>query len=166
MEILIEHLIKGIIASLIITMPVVMVAAGIGLVIGILQAVTQVQEQTIVAAPKILGVFLVIIALGSFFTKILTDYTIESINLAFFVIPKQNQYLLPPDDGSQNNSDFFAEEQKKFASGKKPDINKLMNTPGKIPFVDKKKAPTLTKTPQIPNTHPNLVEKKKLYSGK
>ena len=40
-----------------------LVAAGIGLVVGILQAVTQVQEQTIAAAPKILGVFLVIMLL-------------------------------------------------------------------------------------------------------
>ena len=52
-----------------ISMPAVLTAASIGLVVGILQAVTQVQEQTIAAAPKVLGVFLVIMIMGSFSTK-------------------------------------------------------------------------------------------------
>ena len=63
-EILAEYLSKGFVTMLTISMPCVLVAAGIGLVVGILQAVTQVQEQTIAAAPKILGVFLVIIIGG------------------------------------------------------------------------------------------------------
>ena len=54
MEILLEYLAKGFLIMLAISMPCVLVAAGIGLVVGILQAVTQVQEQTIAAAPKIL----------------------------------------------------------------------------------------------------------------
>ena len=64
MEILLEYLAKGFLIMLSISMPCVLVAAGIGLIVGILQAVTQVQEQTIAAAPKILGVFLVIIIGG------------------------------------------------------------------------------------------------------
>ena len=61
MEMLMEYMAKGFVAMLSISMPCVLTAAGIGLVVGILQAVTQVQEQTIAAAPKILAVFLVII---------------------------------------------------------------------------------------------------------
>ena len=61
MEILTEFLAKGFMTMLTISMPCVLVAAGIGLIVGIIQAVTQVQEQTIAAAPKILGVFLVIL---------------------------------------------------------------------------------------------------------
>ena len=57
MEILFEYVGKGFMIMLAICMPCVLTAAGIGLIIGILQAVTQVQEQTIAAAPKILGVF-------------------------------------------------------------------------------------------------------------
>lgn len=53
MEILLEYLAKGFMIMLAISMPCVLVAAGIGLVVGILQAVTQVQEQTIAAAPKL-----------------------------------------------------------------------------------------------------------------
>lgn len=103
MELLFEHLAKGFFDMLLITMPVVLTAAAIGLVIGILQAVTQVQEQTISAAPKILGVFLVILLMGGFFTKILTDYLRESIYLACEVVPKQETFVLPPKDYRSEN---------------------------------------------------------------
>ena len=61
MEMLTEYLAKGFMTMLSISMPCVLVAAAIGLVVGIIQAVTQVQEQTISAAPKIFAVFLVIV---------------------------------------------------------------------------------------------------------
>ena len=57
MEMLTEFLAKGFMTMLSISMPCVLVAAAIGLVVGIIQAVTQVQEQTISAAPKIFAVF-------------------------------------------------------------------------------------------------------------
>ena len=60
MELLVEYMAKGFMVMLTISMPCVLVAAAVGLVVGILQAVTQVQEQTIAAAPKIIGVFLTI----------------------------------------------------------------------------------------------------------
>ena len=47
MEIMVEYLAKGFMVMLMISLPCVLVAAAIGLVVGILQAVTQVQEQTI-----------------------------------------------------------------------------------------------------------------------
>ena len=72
MDLLLEQLGKGFITMLLIAMPAVLTAAAIGLVVGILQAVTQVQEQTIAAAPKILGVFLVIMLMGPFYTDYLT----------------------------------------------------------------------------------------------
>ena len=59
MEMLTEYLAKGFMTMLSISMPCVLVAAAIGLVVGIIQAITQVQEQTISAAPKIFAVFLV-----------------------------------------------------------------------------------------------------------
>ena len=59
MEALVEFLAKGFMVMLSVSMPCVLMAALVGLVIGILQAVTQVQEQTIAAAPKIVIVFLI-----------------------------------------------------------------------------------------------------------
>ena len=73
-------------------MPCVLVAAGVGLVVGILQAVTQVQEQTIAAAPKICLVFLSIVLMGGYFLKILTNFVFESVNIAFQIVPKTFQY--------------------------------------------------------------------------
>ena len=52
-----------------ISMPCVLTAAAIGLVVGIIQAVTQVQEQTIAAAPKIFAVFLVTVIILSLITE-------------------------------------------------------------------------------------------------
>ena len=56
MEMLTEYLAKGFMVMLSISMPCVLVAAAIGLVVGIIQAVTQLQEQTSAAAPKIFAV--------------------------------------------------------------------------------------------------------------
>ena len=81
MEILLEYLAKGFMIMLAISMPCVLVAAGIGLVVGILQAVTQVQEQTIAAAPKILGVFLVIVIGGVGFIRLLTNLFQEGMEI-------------------------------------------------------------------------------------
>ena len=63
MDLLIEFFAKGLITMLMIAMPCVLTAAAVGLVVGILQAVTQVQEQTIAAAPKIFLVFFIILKL-------------------------------------------------------------------------------------------------------
>ena len=96
-EILAEYLAKGFMIMLAISMPCVLVAAGIGLVVGILQAVTQVQEQTIAAAPKILGVFLVIVIGGFGFIRLLTNLFTDGMALAFNVVPKNDAYVLSSD---------------------------------------------------------------------
>lgn len=97
MEILMEYFAKGLMTMLMIAMPCVLTAASIGLVVGILQAVTQVQEQTIAAAPKIFAVFLVIILLGTGYMKLLTNLFTEGSVLAFEVVPKSEEFVLPPD---------------------------------------------------------------------
>lgn len=97
MEYLMEYMARGFMVMLIISMPCVLVAALIGLVIGILQAVTQVQEQTIAAAPKILAVFLVIIIGGYGYVRLLTNLTTEGFAMAFNVVPKNDEYVLPSD---------------------------------------------------------------------
>ena len=86
MEYLMEYMGKGMITMLMISMPCVLTAASIGLVVGIIQAVTQVQEQTIAAAPKIVGVFLVIILLGVGYVKLLTEFVLQGTNMAFNIM--------------------------------------------------------------------------------
>ncbi len=96
MEILTEYFAKGLMVMLMIAMPCVLTAAAIGLVVGILQAVTQVQEQTIGAAPKIFAVFLVIVILGTGYLKLLSNLFMEGSVLAFEVVPKNDEFVLPP----------------------------------------------------------------------
>lgn len=97
MELLMEYMARGFVVMLLISMPCVLVAAGVGLVIGILQAVTQVQEQTIAAAPKILAVFLVIIIGAYGYVRMLTNLLNEGFSMAFNVVSKNDEYVLPPD---------------------------------------------------------------------
>lgn len=96
MELLIEHLGHGLMLSLILSLPCVLMAAGIGLVVGILQAVTQVQEQTIAAAPKIIAVFGVILVGGGLMMNMVSDYVLESFHVAFNEIPQDGIFILPP----------------------------------------------------------------------
>lgn len=96
MELLIEHLGHGLMLSLLLSLPCVLMAAGIGLIVGILQAVTQVQEQTIAAAPKILGVFGVILLGGGLMMSMLSDYVRESAHIAFNEVPQDGLFVLPP----------------------------------------------------------------------
>lgn len=95
MEILLEHLGRGLMLSLLLSLPCVLVAAGIGLVVGILQAVTQVQEQTIAAAPKIIGVFSIILIGGGFMMTMLQDYVRESFHVAFNEVPGDGLFIMP-----------------------------------------------------------------------
>ena len=95
MELLLEHLGRGLMLSLLLSLPCVLVAASIGLVVGILQAVTQVQEQTIAAAPKIIGVFAIILIGGGFMMNAISDYVRESFHVAFEEVPGDGLFILP-----------------------------------------------------------------------
>ncbi|MEG3069878.1 MAG: flagellar biosynthetic protein FliQ [Candidatus Syntrophopropionicum ammoniitolerans] len=55
--------------------PVMAVALSIGLIISILQAATQVQDQMLNMAAKILGVFLVLMLLGAWMLNIAISFT-------------------------------------------------------------------------------------------
>jgi flagellar biosynthetic protein FliQ len=46
--------------------PILLVAIVIGLIISILQATTQIQEQTLTFAPKLFGIFLMIVLMAPF----------------------------------------------------------------------------------------------------
>jgi len=152
MDLLMEHAGKGFITMLLISMPVVLTAAGIGLVVGVLQAVTQIQEQTIAAAPKIVGVFLILMVLGGFFMNMLEEYLKESANLAFSVIPREGNYVLSPTPGDKNYSGL-----------NKPNFADMMKNPAKSAFGLHRDKPTFTYSNKSPNPQPNFIEAKKIY---
>ena len=162
MEVLVEYLTKGFMVMLMVSMPCVLVAAAVGLVVGILQAVTQVQEQTIAAAPKIALVFLSIVVLGGYFLKVLTNYLTEGTHIAFNVVTKSDDYVL--------NSDYY-KYTRPFASEMKDGVNKasqnrqLLNQ--NLQWDKKaKKQPVYVKAKQVPANDPNFIEKMKIQQNR
>ena len=163
METLVEFLGKGFMVMLSISMPCVLMAALVGLIVGILQAVTQVQEQTIAAAPKIVLVFLTIVALGGYFIKVLTNYFYEGSNIAFEIIPKQDAYVLPV-DYYKYTKPFDAEMRDKI--NKDGSLNKALINNGNIAW-DKKatKRKIYINSKQTPTTEPNFIERIKIQQN-
>lgn len=159
MEILMEYMARGFVVMLVISMPCVLVAAGVGLVIGILQAVTQVQEQTIAAAPKILAVFLVIIISGYGYVRMLTNLINEGFSMAFNVVPKNDSYVLPA-DYYKYTKPFQEEMSDKFKNI--PNIQEAMKKTGKVPFADNAEKMNYIPASKQSNAKPTLVETKKI----
>lgn len=159
MEILTEYLSKGFMTMLAISMPCVLTAAAIGLVVGILQAVTQVQEQTIAAAPKIFAVFFVIIVGGLGFIKLLTNLFQEGSALAFNGVTKNQNYVLSA-DYYKYTTPFEGEMEDSFKNV--PKINELMKNPGKVPFIDKQQKIKYSPSQRTPMPKPNFVETNKI----
>ncbi|MCD8024372.1 MAG: flagellar biosynthetic protein FliQ [Candidatus Gastranaerophilales bacterium] len=160
MELLVEYMARGFFTMLSISMPCVLVAASVGLVVGILQAVTQVQEQTIAAAPKIVGVFLTIVILGMFYIKILTQYINEGAYLAFNIVPKSESYVLPAN--YYKHTKPFAAEMKDTVSPNSGEIKEIMQNPGKIPWVERQEKNKYTPSYRGANPRPNLIETNKI----
>lgn len=159
MELLTEYLARGFLIMLTISMPCVLVAAGIGLVVGILQAVTQVQEQTIAAAPKILGVFLVIIIGGMWFINLLKGFVNEGMAIAFNHISKSDSYVLPA-DYYKYTSPFEKEMSDRFNTQSK--FNDVMKNSGKVPFIDQQEKTKYIPSPRTPMPKPDFVETNKI----
>jgi flagellar biosynthesis protein FliQ len=159
MELLVEYLAKGFMTMLSISMPCVLTAAFIGLIVGILQAVTQVQEQTIAAAPKILGVFLIIVIGGLGFISMLKNFFQEGMSLAFNHVSKEDNFVLAS-DYYRYTSPFAGEMDHDKIN--KPSVNDIMKNPGKIPFIDNQQKTKYLPAPQTPMPKPNFVETNKI----
>ena len=61
--------------------PVLLAAMIVGLAISLLQAVTQVQEMTLVFVPKMLSVFVVMIFAGAFMLDLIAGFTLMIFDL-------------------------------------------------------------------------------------
>ena len=159
MEILTEYLAKGFMTMLSISMPCVLVAAAIGLVVGIIQAVTQVQEQTISAAPKIFAVFLVIVIGGMGFIKLLTNLFQEGAVLAFNGVSKRENYVLPA-DYYRYTTPFEGEMKDSFKNVR--NVKEVMKNPGNVPYLDRAEKIKYDPAPKAPMPKANFVETNKI----
>lgn len=75
-----ENLLNGVVKDAIfvamkVAGPILLVAIVLGLIVSILQATTQIQEQTLTFVPKLIGVALVGIMLGSWMLQNLVGFT-------------------------------------------------------------------------------------------
>lgn len=61
--------------TVLLSAPVVLAALAVGLVVSLFQAATQIQEQTLAIAPKIVVVYATIAALGAWALPELVEYT-------------------------------------------------------------------------------------------
>lgn len=163
MEALVEFLGKGFMVMLSVSMPCVLTAAAVGLVVGILQAVTSVQEQTIAAAPKIVLVFLTIVALGGYYIKILTNYFYEGAHIAFEIVPKNDTYVLP-ENYYKYTRPFSSEMRDEIKNNNS--LNKALLNNGNIPW-DKKatKRQIYVDAKQAQPIEPNFIEKIKIQQN-
>ena len=159
-EILTQYLAKGFMTMLSISMPCVLTAASIGLVVGIIQAVTQVQEQTIAAAPKIFMVFLVIVIGGMGFIKLLTNLFTEGMALAFNTVPKNDNFVLPADYYKYTTP--FEKEMKGDKFKNMPDVKEVMKNPSKIPYIDRQQKMKYGTAPKAAMPKGNFVEINKM----
>jgi type III secretion HrpO family protein len=75
--------------TLLVAAPVVIVTMVLGLILGFLQAVFQLQDQSLPFGIKLLGVVLILFALGSWQSQMLVQFT-ESM---FQLIPLNNRGL-------------------------------------------------------------------------
>jgi len=60
---------------LMVSAPVLIAGMAVGLIISVFQAVTQIQEMTLTFVPKIIVVFLVLLALAPWMMEIMLNYT-------------------------------------------------------------------------------------------
>ena len=160
MEILVEYLAKGFMTMLAISMPCVITAAAIGLVVGIIQAVTQVQEQTIAAAPKIFSVFLVIIVGGMGFIKLLTNLFNEGAGIAFNVIPKNDTYVLASDYYRYTSPLMQGQLSNKYPHNLQ--LKEVIKRPSDAPFLNHDGKLKYDKAPKTPMPKPNFIETNKI----
>lgn len=93
-----EAIREGIFTILFISGPLVILAAGLGLAVGILQAATQVQEQTLGSAVKVIGLLIALIVFGFYMFQYVSKYTAQALQRAFQLVPSLGSYVLPRDN--------------------------------------------------------------------
>jgi flagellar biosynthesis protein FliQ len=96
---------EGIFTIIFISGPLVILAATLGLSVGIIQAATQIQEQTLASAVKIIGLFLALIVFGFYMFQYLKQYTAENLERAFRLVPSLGSYVKPRDNFLSHKED-------------------------------------------------------------
>jgi flagellar biosynthetic protein FliQ len=62
--------------------PILLAAMAVGIVVSILQAITQINEQTLTFIPKMIAVILTLVVMGPWMLRVLQDYAISVFGAA------------------------------------------------------------------------------------
>jgi flagellar biosynthetic protein FliQ len=81
---LVEHARQALVTALLLSAPLLGVGVMIGLLTGLLQAVTQIHDQSLSFAPKLLAVLAALILLLPWFMQFLAQYAVRMFSLAGF----------------------------------------------------------------------------------
>lgn len=163
MEVLLDFFSKGLVTMLMIAMPCVLTAAGIGLIVGVLQAVTQVQEQTIAAAPKIFFVFLVLMIMGVGFIRLLTNLFKEGVSIAFNTVPRMESKVLASDYYRYTKpftKEFYSEQRGKSS------MNAMINSSATPNFTQQQERLKYHKTHSGDIPTPSIMERQKIRENR
>ena len=57
--------------------PLLIISIAVGLLVAIFQAATQIHEQTLTFVPKLIVIALVLLALGSWMSKVMNEFEVE-----------------------------------------------------------------------------------------
>ena len=76
-EVVVNVMSEGMFVILKVAVPILLVSLIIGLIISIFQTMTSIQEQTLTFVPKIIGVFVGLMALGNYMLSTMSNYTID-----------------------------------------------------------------------------------------
>ena len=57
--------------------PLLIISIAVGLLVAIFQAATQIHEQTLTFVPKLIVIALVLLALGSWMSKVMNEFVVE-----------------------------------------------------------------------------------------
>ena len=57
--------------------PLLIISIAVGLLVAIFQAATQIHEQTLTFVPKLIVIALVLLALGSWMSKVMKEFVVE-----------------------------------------------------------------------------------------
>ncbi|MCD6268279.1 MAG: flagellar biosynthetic protein FliQ [Thermotoga sp. 4484_232] len=85
-EVFIDVVREGISTLITIIIPPLLVSLAVGLVISIFQAVTQIHEQTLTFAPRIIAIFLTILVIGGWMLQKLLDLALDMLTRYFQMI--------------------------------------------------------------------------------
>lgn len=79
-EVALHQLTEAMVLVMLLSMPPIIVASVVGVVVSLLQALTQIQEQTVSFAVKLVAVAATIAAMASLFGSEMLSYTLKLFN--------------------------------------------------------------------------------------